>query len=331
MDIAKMVGSFPLLCHEVRQRMQRFPFQSLTLGLVGVVSCRSITQPTFNTVPCLDRSGVLVTLVGNQATYDARSLVDNSRIDARRASWFDQGYTPVAFGGKAVCWSGGSIEGTFPDTTPYATIHDTYGMLVYGPNAVVENIRIHNYGDGISFNAAATANWFVRGVHLSFIRDDCIENDFLNSGLIEDSFMDGCNDAYSARPYGGFTKDGSRNLVTIRNTLMRLQPMPTVFAGPAPGHAPFFKLDRTGLSPRMALYDNVFRVDQLPSYGSPASGMYLIPPPDKLAGCANNVIVWLAPDSFPEPLPGCYTLTRDSAVWNEAAAHWMSVHEPTPP
>jgi hypothetical protein len=237
----------------------------------------------------------------------------------------------VLFRGNAVCWTGGKIEGTFPDTTSYSTLHDTYGMLVYGPDALVEHVRIHDYGDGISFDAATARNWMVRGVHLSFIRDDCIENDYLNNGLLEDSFLDGCNDGYSARTYGGFSTDGSRNLVTIRNTLMRLQPMPTVYEGPAPGHAPFFKLDRAGLSPRMALYNNIFRVDQLPSYGGPGSGMYLIPPPEKLADCANNVIVWLAPDSFPEPLPRCYTLTRDKAVWDNAAAAWLAAHPSVQP
>jgi hypothetical protein len=200
-------------------------------------------------------------------------------------------------------------------------------MLLYGSSFVIENIRVHNYGDGISVHGANSSHWTIRGSHFSFLRDDCIENDFMNSGLVEDSFYDGCYTGYSTRAFGRLPpRNGSENLVTIRNTLMRLQPMPTVYSGTAPGHARFFKLDRAGLSPRLALHDNIFRVDQFPTRGKPRDGMFFIPPSDKLASCSNNIMVWLAPGDFPEPLPSCYRLTRDKAVWDTAVAKWLVAH-----
>ena len=45
--------------------------------------------------------------------------------------------------------------------------------------------------------------------------------------------------------------------------------MPTVYKGPAPGHGGFFKWDDAAhRSPKLALFNNVFRVDQLPNHGS---------------------------------------------------------------
>jgi hypothetical protein len=311
--------------------MRRVTLAVLTLPVMSVWGALPGSTPA-GVASCLDGSGPLVTISGVQTPYHDESLAAGARIDARTATWTGQETTPVKVGGDGACWSGGRIVGTFADSTSYGAMHDTYGMVVFKPNMVIEHVRIHNYGDGISFDVKNDSNWTIRASHFSYLRDDCIENDFLNSGLVEDSFYDGCYNGYSARTYGHRAhRDGSDQLVTIRHTLMRLQPMPTVYMGPAPGHARFFKLDRAGISPKLALYDNIFRVDQLPSLGSPHNGMYFIPPPEQLAGCSNNVIVWLGPGSFPEPLPSCFTLTRDRSVWDRAVARWLASHPEVQP
>jgi hypothetical protein len=322
-----------LVGHDTRhgKSMKRVAIVVLALPMVSVRGALPVPAPT-GAESCLGGSGPLVTISGAQAPYHDESLAYGTRIDARSATWVGQGQAPVKVGGNGACWSGGRIVGTFPDSTSYDAMHDTYGIVVFSPNMVIEHVRIHNYGDGISFDVKNDSNWTIRSSHFSYLRDDCIENDFLNSGLVEDSFYDGCYNVYSARTYGHRPhRDGSDHVVTIRNTLMRLQPMPTVYTGPAPGHARFFKLDRAGISPKLALYDNIFRVDQLPSLGSPHNGMYFIPPPEKLAGCANNVIVWLGPGRFPEPLPSCFTLTQDKGVWDKAAAQWLAAHPEVQP
>ena len=273
---------------------------------------------------CLTQAGPTITLSGTPSPYNNRSLAPNTSIDARTASWTGTSNNPVRYGGgSSVCWSGGSITGMFPDGTSWSAYHDAYSMVIYGsPGTVIEGVRIHNYGDGPNFNDAGSDGWTVRGNHLSYIHDDCISNDFGNSGLVEDNLIDGCYVGYSSRAYSGVA-DNSTKVVTLRNNLWRLQDMPTGYS--SPGHGRFWKMnssDGSGTDPRLALHDNIFRMD------TPANccGDFLIPPPAYLAACSNNTMVWLGPGEFPEPVPSCFTVTRDRSVWDNGVADWLGRH-----
>jgi hypothetical protein len=139
--------------------------------------------------------------------------------------------------------------------------------------------------------------------------------------------FDGCYVGYSARTFGNLpdSVDRSANVVTVRRSLWRLQRMPTVYSGPAPAHQGYFKLDPDGTSPRFALHDNVFFPEMLVR----SSAMVMWPPPDKIASCTNNVVVWLGSGDFPLPagLPvGCVTVVRDRAVWDAAVTEWLARH-----
>jgi len=48
--------------------------------------------------------------------------------------------------------------------------------------------------------------------------------------------------------------------------------------------------------------------------------------PASLTGCARNVMVWLGPGSYPAPLPACFQVTRDRAVWDAAVTDWKRRH-----
>src|SRR5207247_3427690 len=98
-----------------------------------------------------------------------------------------------------------------------------YGVDVHGASPLVEGLTIFTGGDGITFDAAEDANWTVRDVHMTYIRDDCIENDFLNSGLVDRSFFDGCYDFMSARAYGGGAGDGRAHPATGQNSPGRVR------------------------------------------------------------------------------------------------------------
>jgi hypothetical protein len=262
---------------------------------------------------CLD-SGPATVLIGAQPPL-ARLV---QRVDARAASWTGTTRTPVRLSGAALCWSGGRIVGTFSETTSWATYHDAYSLLVTGaPGAVLERLEIRNYGDGPNFNGPGSDGWTLRDSELTAIHDDCISNDFGNAGTIEDVLFDGCYVGYSSRPYTT-TPDNSAKVVTIRRSLWRLQRMPTGFTGRA-GHGRFWKLDAQARDPKIALHDNVFRMDERPD----CCGDYVILPAARLAGCSGNVMVWLGAGPWPaEPLPACFTLTRDRAVWDRAVATW---------
>lgn len=239
-------------------------------------------------------------------------------IDATSAAWLGIDDYPVRVdGGAQICWQGGRIEGTYPDTDSWDRMHDTAAFTSESPKVRLVGIRVHNYGDAINVKDGAD-DFVIRGAHLSYIRDDCVENDYLNSGTLEDSLLDGCYTALSAQPADDQEHlDGRGNEWVIRRSLIRLQPMPTVYKGDAPGHGRFFKWDNEGRGPTMSLHGNVFRVDQ------PPNNRDLSVPEEYLGSCSDNVIVWLGEGDFPaDPLPDCFTITTDPAVWDDAVAAW---------
>jgi hypothetical protein len=174
-------------------------------------------------------------------------------------------------------------------------------------------------------------SFHIIGVHMSHIRDDCVQNDFMYSGLIEDSLFNGCYTAFSAQtPSPSRDFDGGHNVWTIRDSLIRLEPMEKVYGdrGLIPGHGAFFKWNNDNdKSPRLALHNNLFRVDQ-PSNSNSGLGI----PEGKLASCSNNVVVWLGKGPYPDPLPEtfqgkpCFTITTDITVWNQAVQNWLRWH-----
>ena len=248
----------------------------------------------------------------------------SARIDARTAEWSNVGQYPVWFehAGSGVCWIGGHIDAAYPPTTPWSFYHGSASFGFGGPKFTVSGIEAFNYGDGIDVRAESSG-FQISSVHLSYMHDDCIQDRFLYSGVVSDSFLDGCYVAFAARPVKGDTRfDGRANTYTIRDSLVRLQAMPTVFKGGAPGTGGFFKWDDSGRSPMLEIDNTVFRADQLPNHqtlGLPAG--YQVT-------CKNNVMVWLGRGPFPETLPSCFTITTDRRVWDRAVTAWRHAHPP---
>ena len=82
-------------------------------------------------------------------------------IDARLASWTQVDPWPVSITGSgAVCWSGGTVVGTYPVDTTWDVFHSTGVFNIANPDAVIENLRIHNYGDGIRLRAGRNGGVF---------------------------------------------------------------------------------------------------------------------------------------------------------------------------
>ena len=301
----------------------------------------TVTAPPPVTGSCLALPGPTITLSGlSTSPYQNTSLTSGTKIDATAAQWLLN--TPDVWGymgsSSNLCWHSGQILGTIPPSTPYEDnlngYHLMYGVDVHGASPLVEGLTIFTGGDGITFDAAEDANWTVRDVHMTYIRDDCIENDFLNSGLVDRSFFDGCYDFMSARAYGAGAPDGSANTVTVQNSLIRVQAMDKLYPGlPTPGYGGFWKWSGSGspntdIGPMLVITNTVFRADAPPVEGNGA-GLYMAPVPGKLKSCANNVMVWLGPGSFPEPLPSCFTVLTGQAgrdYWDNAVAQWKAAH-----
>ncbi len=272
---------------------------------------------------CLDRAQQ-AQIRGVQPDRFTQDVQADEAVDAQTAMWLDVDNWPISFGGGAnACWLGGRIFGTFGQDTPWSEFHHTGGLNFQNPDLAVVGLRVHNYGDGIRVREGAT-DFTISGVHLSFMHDDCIENDQLYSGVVEDSLLDGCYVAFSARPSKGDDLDGRSNTFTIRNNVVRLQATPTVYKGRAPGHGGFFKWDKRASSPKLVVRDNVFRVDSRPNHQT------LGLPKGYDLTCSNNVVVWLGKGRYPDKLPKCFTVTRDRRVWDRAVGQWRAAHPLNP-
>jgi len=292
-------------------------------GKGGTAAIRVLIPPD---VSCVSQVGPLLSLSGvRPASYANTAVADSTKIDASTAQFLTPANDPVRVGGGAnICFHGGETLGQLPPSTDWSTMHDTYAFEVRGsPSFTIEDIKEFDYGDGITLDENSTSNWSIRGVHFRYMRDDCVQNDYLNSGSIEDSFFDGCYEGFSSRPFTT-TQDGSNHLVVVKNSLFRLQDMDHGYA--EPGHGGFFKWSAEG--PMVALYNNVYRLDSPSTLSTHTLG----PPPGKLWDCANNVMVWLGSGPFPETLPACYTLLTGAAgldYWNNAVVQWKANHPET--
>jgi hypothetical protein len=293
-----------------------------------------------DTFSCL-ASGADVVLSGTHTSdYYTRSLAPGTVIDATAATFVHCSQPDPAApcapnvypinlgptGGAGACWAGGVVAGANRLDATWSEMHspNNSGFSFENGDFTVTGVRIHNVGDGIRPRGGA-GGFLIRDVWLSWVRDDCVENDHMNSGTVEDSLFDGCFVGFSARNSNTAVM-GPEEVWTIRSTLVRLQPMPGPPEGGALGHKGFFKWvewgNPDGRSPRLALYDNVFMAEEQGQVDGERMGI----PPGKLVGCANNVMVWLGPGDYPAPLPDCFTVTRDRRVWVSAVADWLRRH-----
>ncbi len=279
-------------------------------------------------------SGSTITISGNQTTpYDSRSnpLASGTKVDATTAQWIGVSAYPINWaGGPGMCWTGGYVQNDptiYTDSTSWSTWSTSAAFISYGVNQTIENLRLDHVGDAINIQLQNGAQTYftVRGVYVSDAHDDCLENTREQGGLTDDSLFDGCYESFSARPPSADlgTYSGANNVWTIQNSLVRLQDQIGVASGPSPGNAGFFKWDFSSYnsSPKLKLYNNVFRLD-LASF----IGQEYAPPPDKLIDCSNNIMVWLGGGPYPVTLPSCFTVTSDVTVWDNAVAAWKAKH-----
>jgi len=294
---------------------------------------------------CANAAGPVVALRGPQpVAFDRDKVGGGTRVDATTAQFLPPPTKHIAVhiaGGSGICWSGGEALASYPPAASWNTIHETYGMVVGvtnradAPAFTVENFTSFAYGKGVSFDAGGDVTWTVRNLHVVYGRDDCIENDWYNSGLVDSSFLDGCYDVMSSLQDEGLTvPEGRANVVTIRNSLLRLQVMDGIYEVRElpPRHEGFWKWS-VSRGPKLSLFDNVFFADDS-SIGSNHADMYMAPPPGRLGECANNVMIWEGNGPFPEPLPACFKLVTGQAglqFWDSVAALWIARHPPTLP
>ena len=297
------------------------------------------TIPLFSSY-CLARTGNTVTVSGlRKAQYRNVSVTANTIFNATDAYWdgtrTDGSPIPWVItldGQGSSCWYGGKYTGVWDDTSPSVTWDEPYhhagAMTIRMSNFLVEGLRAHNQGDGIRMESGGS-NFHIRGVYMSDIHDDCVENDYNHSGITEDSLFDGCYAGFSAT---NFNNDNAANkLWKIENNLVHMKAFMTVHnpqyfidrgCAPAPNYMFLFKGFIGNEGPRVSLKNNIFKYDQPQC----TVGTSVIPTGMDLAECSNNILVYTGPGNFNKSVPSCITVTKDVSVWNNAVAKWKQSH-----
>jgi hypothetical protein len=340
-------------------------------GLLGgllLLPLAAQAAPPDDTFACLEETGrPIIRLEGDHGyeRFHYQKPADNAIFDARDARWSFQTFPtpkqnyPISIKGGAAhaCWVGGLVEGTNPPAGGWREMYTAangsgfnFGDGRSTAGFTIDGIRIVNVWDGIRPRGNAD-DFQIKNVWVTDARDDCIENDHLRTGVVEDSLFERCHMGISARPGKGRGRgeaadtaaapvtraagDGAR-VLEIRNTLLSLGPHPEPNAKRAnypwfkdPGHGMFFKLGPGDL--RFKLYDNVFMLEQYPNNSKRTWGL---PPEhyaDQLADCSGNVLVWLGEGEYPGPFhndrfPNCWTVTTDRSVWERARQDWIDRH-----
>ena len=354
-----------MMCH--RNRLQLCAAGLLAGVLALPVAARA--APPDDTFACLAEEGRRIIELEGDYGYDRfhfKEPADGAVFDARDARWSFQTFPtprqnyPISIKGGAEngCWVGGLVVGTNPATGGWREMYSAangsgfnFGNGRSTEGFTLDGIRIHNVWDGIRPRGNAD-DFHIENVWVSDARDDCIENDHLETGVVEDSLFERCHMGISSRPGKGRGRDkaqaqgapapaeqpagGGDRVFEIRNTLISLGPHPKPNAKRSnyawfkdPGHGMFFKLGPGDL--QLKLYDNVFMLEQYPNNSKRTWGL---PPEhyaDRLADCRGNVLVWLGEGEYPGPFhndrfPNCWTVTTDRSVWERARQDWIDRH-----
>lgn len=298
-----------------------------------------------DTFSCLDRAGAgpLVKVEAKDHGYTkflSRGEA-GTRYDARGASWKFQSFPtalqeyPVDLRGvDGACWAGGEVRGTNPLDAGWGETYDVANgagillgvtELAEVRGVMIDGLRAHNVWDAIR---PRSGGFHIKDVWLSYVRDDCVENDQLHGGTVEDSLFDGCYVGFSARSRTMELTGPSDEVWTIERTLVRLEPMPFPHAWETygtPGHGIFFKWnsdqDVRSSSPKLRLIGNIFMAEQRANAPGARMGV-----PASVVECRDNIMVWLGEGDYPGDLRDCFEVTTDRSVWDDARAAWIARH-----
>lgn len=273
---------------------------------------------------CFDKPGIeRIVLTGNQSTgVEIPRPPSPIVIDARSAVSLTAGERALEIGdGQLVdnmCVAGFTVIGQQDRNLSWRTMHDDIGgsaLRVYGSNYVVDGLRAENVQDG--FDPRSGDKFELRNAWMTYVRDDCIENDELGELTVRDSLFDGCYTFLSEQESGSVVGE----TLLLENILVRLQPLPAPRGTEDPkilGHGKFFKkFDQAGRH-QPIIRDSIFFME-MDCY----SGCDDWPPGTK---ATNVTVVWTGPGDFPMSILPGMTLTRDRSVWDKAVQRWKVRH-----
>lgn len=223
-----------------------------------------------------------------------------------------------------VTLNGGRFAGEVPLFSDWENTYcNSAGVALRGsPGAKMQNIRMRRVWDALRFTEE-TNSFALRSSWISEVRDDCIENDYLNGGLIEDMLLDGCFSGLSMRPPKGEERTPESGAVVLKGVLMRMQSY--LYKGQL-RQGPPFKVEEVG--PPIEVYDSIVAMDDL----NIVSGLRLRIGWTRIGACRGNLLLWTAdtpwPDDFARP-PACFQLVEGATargLWQKARQNWIDCH-----
>jgi hypothetical protein len=248
--------------------------------------------------------------------------------DCNTGSMAIQKYPIIIHDQPGAVWEGGVVSGEVPQDSEWKpTYCNSAGFFVREwDGADVRNVRIDKAWDGARF-AREAQRFHLSGFWLSNVRDDCVENDQLESGVIENALFDGCFSGISARSGASSDDDGSGETITLSKILMRMQPYwfrKQEEADLRYTHAHFVKL--SGNSPSFIMENSVIAYAVDP-FASDWNIDHFI---SSLKLCSNNYMLWMSDAAAPkffDKLPACFTILSGQAAfdfWADAKRNWIN-------
>lgn len=311
------------------------PLSGLLLLVAVLASASNPPSPAVaapaSAADCLARGGRSVASGILRQPYRADRTPDDHTYDLRRATSIAYGRStnyPLLFGkarpGTNLCVLGGHVVGQQSRGLTYQAVYTRYngdGLWIQGRGSyLVHGFRAENVEDGISLQGGDGDFAVVSGAYLSYVRDDCIENDHIVGGRVVDSLLDGCSMGISERPDAdaSASKAPAGETFTLDRVLLRIAPQANERAADGTGNGQLFKWSPA--ANRLVLRDSVLLVEEVPIRG-------YTPLAFPAGTTAQNVtLVWLGAGAYPGPLPQGVTVVRDRSVWETARANWLVDH-----
>ena len=247
------------------------------------------------------------------------------RIDASGATWIVSNYGqhqnryPFLIDGSipGTKVAGGAINGEVPLGLDWLDIYTNSAAVMArdAPGIELRGWTIRQAWDGIRI-AGASEGFLITEAAVYGTRDDAIENDFGNSGMISNSLFDGVFSGLSMTRKE--MPDQASRVMTLDTVLMRMQAYP--FRGDLTHQSPF-KIEAH--SPSLRIRNTVLAIEDVHHIGQSRLALAW----QKTLSASNNYFLNLSDEPLPEgyPLPGeGWTVLQGPA----ARAHWAAVRRP---
>jgi hypothetical protein len=328
----------------LRARIRRLR-TPIVLGALAVLATTAIViallarrPPELGPAPQASRCSepgrtVVATPRGSSSGRYSPLVGDDTTFDAAGSIWRpDLSTYPINIDTEAsrICWVGGQVEGSIPESMTWEEAHGLNQpclRIVATEWIVVDGLRCDNTDDGIRPRETGTdaqnVTMTIHDTYLTRVHDDCLENDGVIGGLLQDNLWDGCNTGISERPsddQGGFAQPHEERLVLDR-MLIGLAVTPHQ---DGPGENALFKWSDSANT--VVIRCSVFKVDAVSLNGAEAMA---IPGSVDDRACPDSptTLVWLGGGTYPGRLPAGIRVTAAVGVWDAAVTEWTCRHD----